>query len=126
MKSLIIVFSILAILSAFFIAYFEYRKKRNMVFLGALLSMIFGILSFILQQIQQTKDGKVIDEIEGYASGGIDNNPIVSVVFEKQKDSSYWSFFRIFNFGKFPLKDIFYEISDSYTTQYNFSKENRL
>lgn len=112
---LLTVSSLIIIASGFFSLLDSNKNLKSFVLfgllvLGALIALIHGIYSHIEAE-------KVNEQLIGYASGGVGNKPVLIFSLAKKEDGTYSSLFSIRNFGKYPLNNVRYEISDTYTVQ---------
>lgn len=137
MKAFILILGIVAVLLAAATAYYTFKNKANLIYVTAILAAVVSLITLVATQIKQSQDDKEIERVNklliekteeaaGFATGGNDNKPFMKVFIYKDQDDVFISSFSILNLGKYPLSNIYYEITDSYSGTCMFLKENHL
>ncbi|SHN45486.1 hypothetical protein [Chitinophaga sp. CF418] len=130
MKTFILVLGIIAVLLAIATAYYTFKNKATLVYVTAVLAAVVSLITLVATQIKQNQDDQEIERVNelltGFASGGDGNKPFMKVFLYKGEDGFFTSSFSIMNLGKYPLSNIYYEITDTYSGTCQFLKENHL
>lgn len=137
MKLTILLCGIATVILTLLAAWYTYQNIQKTVYICAVFSAGLGIVTLILTLLQQSEDDKEIkrvndlliqrtEEAAGYATGGLGNKPFMLITIHRQDDGNFNSSFQLKNFGKYPLSNIYYEITDSETLQYNCMKDLHL
>lgn len=107
----------LCFLSACSAAYFQKKNNPDGTFISACIAAGLILITGLFQFDQQKRDGTKIKEqqdyINNYISGGSDNKPIFYFTEHFQPEDSCINIsFNLINTGKYPLQNIYYQLTD--------------
>lgn len=137
MKIAILICGIAAIILTLLTAWYTYQNIQRGIYICAILSAGFSVVSLGFSQLQQNEDDKEIkrvnallmqktDEAAGYATGGLNNKPFMQILFNRENDGSLTSIFSLTNYGNYPLSNIHYEIKDGESVSFNSIRDLNL
>ena len=117
----------LGFLAACSAAYFQKKNNSDGTFISACAAAGLILITGLFQFDQQNRDGAKIKEqqdyINNYISGGKDNKPIFYFTEHIQPEDSCINIsFNLINTGKFPLQNIYYQLTDEASLICDFTK----